>query len=708
MTTLQYTIPPTLPTGQYNLTVETDYRNHVFEYNKENNNLRWKVIAIMEEHPDLSIVGSVGLYTSTEGNRLSINYTVLNTGAGTTFSSTWRDAIIITSLQNGSATQLQRDIHYGMLFPGQNYTISFEMNLEKAVIGNYVLRIQTDVDQRIMEENEDNNIFINRLTIPAVYVDLFVYNVTSNIEQSIVAGNQLEITYFVQNIGNGLAQRYWTDAIYIDSFPSLSPSGIRLSTVVADSLLMSEEEYQQTLNVTIPIMLSGDYFIFAYVDEHMNLFENGNTQNNIVSFPLLIVSPPSPDLMVSSISYSQTQTESNERILTISWTVTNIGNTMEQSSSWRDEIFLSTSATFNESESISVGYANIRNQALASNQEYSTSITAVLNTNISGYHYIFVVTDSSREQLELNGEVNNIQRSSDIVEIIPPPLPTLRITTDNSNYPDSLTSGSTLTVSYNVTNIGERSISLSSWTDRIYLSPQSGIDRVTIFDNGILLGEVINNRDLEVGETYSVSTVVSLPYGVNQYVYLIVVVDINGNLGDPSVIGDMQILHDVSSHSFLVENGPLPDLTITPLLASTVFRSGEPATLQFQVTNQGDNTASGLWYDTIYLSQNAALDEFDHRLITVKSNGSLAIQASYNQTVAVFIPHNLPSSEYYLLLETDVGDIQLEINENNNIFDVIVNIQATASTDLVLDEVSTSPNDLQYGQGKCNGETEFE
>ena len=268
---------------------------------------------------------------------------MLNTGAGTTFSSTWRDAIIITSLQNGSATQLQRDIHYGMLFPGQNYTISFEMNLEKAVIGNYVLRIQTDVDQRIMEENEDNNIFINRLTIPAVYVDLFVYNVTSNIEQSIVAGNQLEITYFVQNIGNGLAQRYWTDAIYIDSFPSLSPSGIRLSTVVADSLLMSEEEYQQTLNVTIPIMLSGDYFIFAYADEHMNLFENGNTQNNIISFPLLIVSPPSPDLMVSSISYSQTQTESNERILTISWTVTNIGNTMEQSSSWSCLLYTSPS-----------------------------------------------------------------------------------------------------------------------------------------------------------------------------------------------------------------------------------------------------------------------------------------------------------------------------------------------------------------------------
>ena len=702
VTTLSYTIPPTLPTGQYNLTVETDYRNHVFEYNRENNNLLWKVIGIVEEHPDLTILSesTVQILTTNEGNSLFINYTVNNAGTGPTFGSTWRDIVVITSLQNRSAIQLQSHIHSGLLHPGRNYTRVFQVPLQEAVIGNYVLRIQTDVDQRITEENENNNIFISRLTIPAVHPDLFVYNVSSTLEQSITAGHMLELTWFVRNIGNRLAQGPWQDAVYIDSSASLSSSSVRLSTVVADSTLMSDQEYQRSLNVTIPITLSGDFNILVYVDERMNLFENGNTQNNIIHFPLLVVAPPSPDLRVTSISYTQTLTETNERILTVSWTVTNIGNSMEQPSSWRDEIFLSKTAAFNRSNSVSIGYTNIRSQALSSNQTYTTSATAVLNANISGNHYVFVVTDSSGQQLELNGELNNVERYSDRIDIVPAPQPKLKIAINSSSFPDSLISGSSITVSYNVTNVGRRSIALSSWTDQIYLLSQSGLDRAAILENGMFLGEVIHNRQLEIGESYAVSTSVSLPYGLNRYVHVVVVVDINENLGDPTVIGDMQMLHSLSSYSFLVENGPLPDLVPASLLSSTAFRSGEPATLTFQVMNQGDRATSGLWYDTVYLSRNAALDEFDIRLRTIENNGSLEIQSTYTQTLAAFIPYNLPSSEYYLFFETDVGDRLLEIHENNNIVSTVVNIQATVSTDLVLDEVSASPDDLHYGQGK--------
>ena len=699
MTTLHYTIPPTLSTGQYNLTVETDYRNHVFEFDRENNNLRWKLITITERHPDLTIDSSVNLFTSVEGNRLAVNYSVLNNGNGATFTSTWRDIIVITSLQSGSAVQLQSNIHSGMLLPGESYTNRLDMNLDRGIIGNYVLRIQTDIDQRIIEENENNNIFISRLSIPAVYADLFAFNITADLGQSIVAGSVLEITWFVRNIGNGLTQRLWSDAVYIDSFPSLSPNGIHLSTVSKARLLMPEQEYQQMHNVTIPITLSGDHYIFVRVDEDMQVFENAYIQNNVISFPLLVISPPSPDLIVSSISYTQTLTESDDRVLTVSWTVTNIGNTMERQSSWRDDVFLSRHATFIANESIVVGYSSVRNQTLASNQQYSTSITAVLNTNITGFQYIFVLTDSSRELMELNGEYNNIRRSSDVIAIIPPPIPRLRVTVDSSHYPASITSGSTLTVMYNVTNIGERSVSLSSWTDRIYLSPQSGIGRETVLETGLYIGEVINNQHLEVGQSYSVSTELSLPYGLNRYLYVIVVVDVNENLGEPAMIGDMQFLHDASSLSFLVDNGPLPDLTVSPLLTSTSYRSGEPATLHFRVTNMGENTASGLWYDTIYLSQNAVLDELDKRLITVPNNKSIAVQESYNQSLVVFIPFNLPSSEYYLFFETDVGDGKVERNENNNIATVAVNIQATVSTDIVLDRVSASPTNLEYGQG---------
>ena len=698
MTVVHYTIPPTLFSGQYNLTIVTDYRNHVFEFNRDNNNLRWKVITIIEEHPDLSIVSSAQLDTSIEGNRLAVNYTVLNTGIGPTFGLTWRDVIVIANVQTGSITRLRSDIHSGLLLPSDNYTNQLKLNLQRAIVGDYVLRIQTDVDQRITEENENNNIFIHHLSIPAVYVDLFAYNVTVDVHEIAVAGNELELTWFVRNIGNGVTNGYWNDAVYIDTFPSLSPSGIRLSTVIINKFLMPDQEYQQTLIVTIPITLSGNHYIFVLLDEDMQVYENSYTQNNIISFPLLVDSPPSPDLVVSSITYSQTQTESDQRILTVSWRVTNNGNSMERLSSWRDTVFLSKTATFNESENVNIGYSDIRDQTLVSNQQYTTSVTAVLNMDVSGYYYIFVVTDSSGELLELNGEYNNARSYLNVVDIIPPPLPRLQINLD-SNFPSYMTSGNSLTVHYNITNIGDRSISLSSWTDRIYLSTQGGLNREMILENGIFLREIISNRDLEVDDVYSVSTIVTLPYGINRYVYLIVVVDVNGNLGEAIVIGDMQILHVVSSYSFLVENGPLPDLTTSAVLTSTQYRSGEPATLQFQVTNLGENAASGVWYDTLYLSRNAALDEVN-RLMTIQNNGSLERQASYNQTVTVFIPYSVFSGEYYLFIETDVGHALLETNENNNIASVLINIQVTATTDLILDQLSTSQTDLQYGESK--------
>ena len=162
-----------------------------------------------------------------------------------------------------------------------------------------------------------------------------------------------------------------------------------------------------------------------------------------------------------------------------------------------------------------------------------------------------------------------------------------------------------------------------------------------IFQDGIFLGEIVHNRDLQVGEAYYVSTEILLPYEVNRYVYLAVIVDVSGNLGDPAVIGDMQILHAISPSSFLVEDGPLPDLTITPLLSSMTYRSGEPATLHFQVVNRGQSTASGPWYDTIYLSRNAALDESDNRLVTVRNSRDLEILMLYNQTTFQYIhmPH---------------------------------------------------------------------
>ena len=699
-TTIMYSVPPTLVAGMYNLTVETDVynyrsRGHVFEFDRENNNAQWTLVTVRRELPDLTIMASIDLITSIDGNRLVYDYTVVNSGRG--MASLWNDVAELTNVQTLQVTQLM-DYHYSdILRPGENYTNRFEMILPPTMTGNAVLRIGVDFYRRVIEENENNNIYAAPITVSPVHADLFAYGVTVN-QNIVVAGSDVQVTWQVRNIGNGLTQSNWTDTAYIGSSYSMLLTRLS-STRIHHRMLMPGQEYNRTLHVTIPITMSGPLSIIIRVDDEMQLFENNITDNNIAQFPLTVISPPSPDLMVTSVTHSQVQTESNERILMISWTVANIGNSMSVASSWIDEVLLSQSANFSESEIIRIGSSNIRDQILSSNQEYTASVTAILNVNVPGLYYVYVAADRSMSLMELNGENNNIIRSPDRISIAPPPSPRLQIAIDTSNYPGSLTSRSLLTVSYNVTNIGERSVGLSSWTDQIYLSHQSTLDRAMIAQDGTFLGEIVHNRDLQVGEAYYVSTEMLLPYEVNRYVYIAVIVDVNGNLGDPAVIGDMQILHAISPSSFLVEDGPLPDLTITPLLSSTAYRSGEPATLHFQVINRGQSTASGPWYDTIYLSRNAALDESDNRLVTVRNSRNLEIRMLYNQTIDVFMPYNLPSGDYYLFFVTDVRDSVPEMVDSDNIADVVITIQATAATDIVLDEVSASPSDLQYGQG---------
>ncbi len=658
-------------------------------------------MSILEWHPDLTVTASVQLLTSTEGNRLRVNFTVLNSGIGPTYGSVWRDRIYLVRIGSRYTIVVQTTTHSGTLAAGSSYLTMYDSFVRRDINGNFTLQVVTDYDRRIVESNEGNNAFLYNLALPTIFSDLYLYNITTSPSQSITGGSQVRVTWSVRNIGNGMASGSWYDLIYIDTVPRVTQNNVTLSTVLISDALAPNDEYNQTVDIQISPRFSGNHFLVVQVDRYSEIFEDGLSENNILGYPILIVAPSSPDLTITRISYMISLSDTRQRILTVSWTVTNIGDAMESITSWRDRVYLSRYREFSRNRVTTINTREVRNQQLSYNQEYSVSSTTILRDNIVENYFIFVETDSSGNVFELNGEDNNIGQYSEEIEILPPPTPRLLVSIASANLPANLTSGSTITITYSVTNVGEVAVSLSSWTDRVYLvRTQDRTNRSTILNAGIPLGGNVNNRDLGVRETYEVPLRVTPPYQLNQFMFLAVVVDINGNLGNPVTIGYNGQLHALSSRAYLVENGLLSELTIVPSLSSTAFFGGQPVTMNFSVSNTGQKSATGVWYDAIYLSRDAALDSTDTRFISVRNPTNLGVQESYNRSVQVFIPFNLGSNEYYIFFETDTGNRQLEINEHNNIAGVLISIEETVTTDLVVDRVSASPTDLRYGDSK--------
>ena len=93
------TIPPTTKSGQYTLTLSTDYTNAIFEHTNENNNQKTVMIEVVNLPPDLK--PSNMMYSIEQSNveaKLGIAYEVENGGEGSTSGLTWYDSIYLSEV----------------------------------------------------------------------------------------------------------------------------------------------------------------------------------------------------------------------------------------------------------------------------------------------------------------------------------------------------------------------------------------------------------------------------------------------------------------------------------------------------------------------------------------------------------------------------------------------------------------------------------
>ena len=686
------------------MTVHTDIREQVFEFRSNDNNMLTSNVRIMQRLSDLTVTRvETSVRSSSEGSTVMLNYTVMNTGRGSSIGSPWIDRVGVSDSQSSDANvDFVASYRWrNELQPSQSYSVNLLVTLTSDTFGELYIHVITDYYNRIIEEDDQNNRNISGpVSVPFIQPDLVVESFQVNGDK-ILSGDEVQLSWTVANLGSAtLKNERWTDSIYLSMSSDLSSQATRLKDYTMSYALRPTESYTFSAAVIIPDGLFGRYYLFVQTDNFQRVDEIDETENNVYSLSLFLEIPSSPDLLPNSISVNYSEDVGFHRVLTIHWSVLNVGSNMKDEASWTDQLFVSNNALFDQQNAISIATTDVVGQ-LGANQEYFMTKAVILPVEAFGGLYVYVEVDSGNVITEISAEDNNIGRSTTQVSVPEFALPQLATQIITHTLPSSGITGEKVSFQYLVSNLGAVNLPLSSWTDGVYLVTEENVDRNTILEDGILIHTILHNRAVHAGEQFTVLRNISIPFRPNQHFFFAVVLDINGNLGDPADIGVGGSIHSETSFPLFIEQGPLPDLVALPPLGNLTTHSGQPLNVTLRVGNVGNNTAIGFWYGALYLSQDALLDPFDSRLISVLGPTSLDAGMTHEQTVEIFLPFDLPSASYYLFYEVDVGNSIPEQSESeNNIDRQVITILQTISTDLAVASVSITPSHLIYESGE--------
>jgi len=674
---------PVLPNDEYSVCVVADVKNDVFEFNQKANNRRCTNVTIIQRLPDLSVTsGTAVVFENTTGNYLLYNVTVTDVGQASIQRTSWIDGLLsMASQAPTSVILISTNLVRLSSIEGHSYvTRNALAHIPRAYFGEFNVAYVTDYYGAVNDANRSNNRrTLGSVTIRQRLSDLAMANVT--VSRQAYAGSVVSVEWMVINIGDLSAEFEWKDEISLVLYGRLISS---VAVASAAEMLPPAGFYINYANLTIPENLAGEYDLTVNTGVGAPLSLETNTANNMKTQRLRVSLLPSADLGVTTANYTVLVVKTS-RILTVKYVVANRGNSMQAPANWSDEV------TVDDGSGNAIITSSISQlKQLLSNENYSTSVSMVVPSEVGGYYHLYVHADVSDSLPEGNAEANNVLRLSESIYM--PPAPTAVLTINCSALPQNAmyVSGTTLTLDCEVRNEGQAEISLSSWTDAVYIDIRPQLNARQVVNGGHLLAMTIQNRPLAVSESYSVNFIGDVPFLAtsNQAAYAYIVADVNGRLGLPD---SMYV-----STPFVIDTGTLPDLTVIPLIVPTNVQSGNVYNVSFLVFNAGNRTAYGTWFDIVYLSEDNLLDPFDLTLRSSERLSVLATGQNYTQNLLVDMPYDLALSSYYLIVSVNAGAQLVESNADNNIIVKLLSVVSLPAVDLTVTDVVFSQANVTY------------
>jgi hypothetical protein len=455
-------------------------------------------------------------------------------------------------------------------------------------------------------------------------------------------GEEITLTWTVNNIGTGSALANWYDYIYLSADEILDANDTYLDwqSAPGSSPLNASSSYTSQKNLSVSGIAPGQWYLLVKADGTGYQAES-NENNNVSAVPITL---GSIDLVPNITSNLNTTTSGTT--LSLEWTVNNTG-TAAATKNWVDRIYLSTDNKFDANDLLLNEYN--RTQPLLANSSYSTQLDIDLPLEVSGNRYLLVVTNADNQVIETNGTNNNV--ASKLIQINLAPYADLAV----SNV--IFTPGGTIigdpasaTISWTVTNIGTGAGITSKWYDRIIAS----VDGIVGNSDDVILGEFEHSGIILKDAYYNQSKTIQLNDGFEGKYKLFVqtnapVRDSNGKIIYSVFENGLEANNTASSpNDFLVARKPYADLTVTKVdTEGTTTLTGRFFKLNWEVANNGIAvTDSVSWNDTVQLARKNS----DGALELIGSpyyfdcTGVLSNQKeknTYTRSRDVFIPYDL-------------------------------------------------------------------
>ncbi|HYU32388.1 MAG TPA: putative Ig domain-containing protein [Thermoanaerobaculia bacterium] len=731
--TEQFTLPADTE-GLFRVEVTTNADRSLYERDATGNDttLDDQTLRIsLLPQPDLQ-VREVSAPTKVQaGGTAAVDFTVINQGTSAT-SSRWTDRVVLSlddKLSGDDLTVASLD-NLSSLAPGESYrsrTGSFVVPSRYRGAAFFI--VQTDSGNSVGElRHEDNNLFVAPVQVaPLPPADLVASGVVAPAQS--LAGSSIEVRYTVTNRGVGATNASdWTDAVWLArdrKRPDPRKGDVLLGRFPHNGTLEVNEGYDQTVTVTLPRGVTGQFFITPQTDAFGGVLEdtlssnlnpddpNELDNNNYKARGITVLGEPPPDLVVTAVVPELTGRGGEP--FTVRWAVRNEGTNGTGDVAWLDRVYLSDAPALGTpgARQILLG-AVLHAGGLGVGQGYTEERTFQLSPAAAGR---FVIVETNGRDVfqgaaganEGPFTTNNVLSSATSVTTTAADLRVTSVQTAPQSF-----SGEKTTVRWTVENVGSPIWpGTRFWMDDVYLSP----DATFLPGRATRLGSFAH----AAADFSTQSQEVTLPKGLGGTFYIHVIADPEPRTSPASEanVGSLDFYasrvyegegpdeQNLGSASIPVTYRE-PDLRVTDLRLSTASpHAGETLRVTWTVRNAGNrDTREGSWVDRVYLSRDRSLDDGDTVIGQSGSSSILAAGEPYTASLQVRIPDGIEGA-YSILVFTDsnfpeladlpVGRVPEFQGEGNNITAVPLTVLRTLPPDLQVAAV-TIPERVTAGQ----------
>ena len=438
-----FTIPSTLPAGNYYVYVLANASRSVFEY-PGTPETRRSALPISIQRPDVTVPTVTVPANAVGGQPITINYSVLNNGPGVVFNHVRRDKFYVSTsaVFNGTAQLIDsltftEDLPVGTLMP---HTINYAFPVSTS--GTRYFYVHINYDSAFRETNANNNISVAATTIVASAApnDLVVSNI--QLADTLFSVFATNLKYTVANNGTGTTSGTWRDSIFISCSPTFNrATSYYILKRSHSEIVPGGSSYSDSFNINFPFAFNinncfpktnmNTAYFFIKTNADNVVYEGANGNNNVTGTGSRVLINPAVDHIVTSVTGPDTATVARPYLT--NWTVKNIGYNPGPVyfQGWYDAIYFSPDSIFNSNAVLASDF--LEYTPLNTNQVYSDTKNVIPPNIPTGDYYVFANTNYNppigiAHEIVLSNNTNLIRNgvgAAKKIHVIQPLLPDL-------------------------------------------------------------------------------------------------------------------------------------------------------------------------------------------------------------------------------------------------------------------------------------------